>query len=53
MLLKQFTYMHLKMAYAYVSENDIVCYAMTYCFGDIKVSHILLNFFGVSIFFYI
>ena len=35
------------------SENDIVCYAMIYCFGDIKVwiQRTLLNFFWVSIFF--
>ena len=38
-----------------LSENGIVYYAMTYCFGDISVLSrwILLNFCWVSIFFYI
>ena len=38
-----------------LSENGIVYYAMTYCFGDISVSNrrILLNYCWVSIFFYI
>ena len=35
-----------------LSENDIVYYTMTYCFGDIRVwsQRILLNFCWVSIF---
>ena len=35
------------------SENGIVYYAMTYCFGDISIWNwrILLNFYWVSIFF--
>ena len=45
-LLKQFTYLHLKgLVYARL-ENGIVYYAMTYFFGDICVWswRILLNF---------
>ena len=36
-----------------LSENGIVCYAMTYCFGNISVwsRRILLNFCWISIFF--
>ena len=36
-----------------LSENVIVYYAMTYCFGDIRVwsRRILLNFYWISIFF--
>ena len=36
-----------------LSENGIIYYAMTYCFGDIKVcsQKLLLNFCSVSIFF--
>ena len=38
-----------------LSENDIIYYAITYCFGDISVwsQRILLNFCWVSIFFYV
>ena len=36
-LFKQFTYMHLKGSPYILSENGIVCYAMSYCFGDIRV----------------
>ena len=38
-----------------LSENGIVYYAMTYCFGDIRIrsQKLLLNFSWVSIFFYI
>ena len=45
--------MHLEKSCYALSENGIVYYAMTYCFGEISIwkQRILLNFCRISIFY--